>query len=503
MAFKIEIANNALSVTETISGDIAVFQPNGYTWYEEDSLVGGFVKFYGTTDQNEKNTNKYEYNKVGNSFKGFPLAECVDSGDVVFTAETFRAFASLNLGKSSPATGATTLENRIIVNQTNVVDTLGTAIDSTKEYFIDGDVMPTGIEIEVPIGGMTIAGYGNDLSRLICTDDNCTLFKSPVGGSGSILQSGVSIEVSGLNSKVYELVSSNGFSVFAANNVAWQNCTSLGSLDNYFQGLETRTTRTGGQPQLELIGAWGRGYSIRTSTAFNLSAGTYSVYKAGLNFVMQSRFSSDVNLTLPTDASFFDFSDTSFPNSSTLDIRDVIVTRNGIITPNDPLLTPNISASNLSCSWKGNNGLPNTFVGAIATVTTEIQTGVTGGLPFILLGTFTNTDLQHFDSPSNGQLRHLGSNPREYTVNFDFVLDGGQNAEYKIELIKNDGATSIVYQQTRVVNNLQGGRDVAYFTGLANIILNKDEFVYWQVTNLTNNSNCTLELDSSWSVEER
>ena len=394
--------------------------------------------------------------------------------------------------------------NRIICNQSNFATTLGGVIDSTKDYFIDGTITITGVEIEVPVGGLTMTGYGNDLSMLICTDDNCTVFKSPVGGSGSVLQSGISIEVSGANSKVYELVSSAGFSVFAANNVAWQNCTSLGSLDNYLQGLETRTTRTGGQPELELIGAWGRGYAVRTSTVFNLTDGTYSIYKAGLAFVMQSRFSSDVNLTLPTGASFFDFSDTNFPNSSTLDIRDTIITRNGLIVPNDALLTPNISASNLSCSWKGNNGLPNTFVGAIATITTEIETVISAvDTPAVLLGTVTTSDLQHFDSPANGQLRHLGSNPREYTVNFDFVLDGASNAEYKIELVKDDGATSVVYQQTRVINNLQGGRDVAYYSGLANIVLNKDEFVYWQVTNLTSGSNCTLENDGSWSVEER
>ena len=99
MAFKIEIVSNALSVTDTLTGDIEVFQPSSYTWYEEDSLKAGLIKFYGITDQNEKNTNKYEYNKVGNSFTGYPIADCVDSGDVVFTASTFRDFASGSLGK--------------------------------------------------------------------------------------------------------------------------------------------------------------------------------------------------------------------------------------------------------------------------------------------------------------------------------------------------------------------------------------------------------------------
>ena len=73
----------------------------------------------------------------------------------------------------------------------------------------------------------------------------------------------------------------------------------------------------------------------------------------------------------------------------------------------------------------------------------------------------------------------------------------------KIDLVKNDGSSSIVFSQTRVINNLQGGRDVAYFTGLANVILNQNDYVFWQVTNITDNTSCTLESDSSWSVEKR
>ena len=233
---------------------------------------------------------------------------------------------------------------------------------------------------------------------------------------------------------------------------------------------------------------------------------TEPLFKAGTGFVMQSRFLTDMNVDLGALQPFLDFSDTNFPNPSTLELRDCLVTRNGVTAPNDSDLTPNINASNLSCSWKDNNGIPNTFVGAIATITTEIETGVTGGLPFVLLGTVTTSDLQHFDSPSNGQLRHLGNNPREYTVNFDFSLDGGANQTYQIDLVKNHGSPTIVFSQRRVINNLQGGggaRDIGYFTGLANVILNKNDYVFWQVTNLTNNDNCTLELDSSWSVEER
>lgn len=397
------------------------------------------------------------------------------------------------------------LDNRITVNQSNVATTLGGVIDSTKEYFLDGLINCNGISITVPSTGIFIKGYNFDISGLICTDDNHTLFVSDIGGSGDVLFSNFKIEVSGLNSKVYNLTDATGFNAIECNIVNYDNCTSLGDLHNYRQGLESGTGRFGGSPSLTLHGTWLGGFRITTSITRNMSNSTIvPLFCSGTAFVMNSRFLTDMNVDLGTLQPLLDFSSSNFPNPSTIELRDVILTRNFLSVPNDTNITPNISSSNLSCSWKDNNGIPNTFVGGIATVINEVLTTIsTVNVPVVLNGTIENTDMQHFDSPSNGQLRHLGNNPREFTVNFDFVLDGNPNRDYKIELVKNDGAPNVVYQQTRVINNLSGGRDVAYFTGLANVILNQNEFVYWQVRNLTDSNNCTLELDSSWSVEER
>ena len=88
MAYKIEIINyNVLQVTDVTEGVVAVYQPKKNTWYEEDSLRAGLIKFYGDSAIGDKNTNKYEYNKVGRSFKGFPLSECIDYADNPFTLE--------------------------------------------------------------------------------------------------------------------------------------------------------------------------------------------------------------------------------------------------------------------------------------------------------------------------------------------------------------------------------------------------------------------------------
>jgi hypothetical protein len=395
-------------------------------------------------------------------------------------------------------------QNKIIVTQENINDTLGGIIDSTKEYFLDGVLIYSGGSIEIPAGGINIKGYDFDISGIVCYDNNKTLFTSEVGGSGNVLFAGFKIVMDGTNSKVYDIIDVDGNHAIEVSNLNYDNCTSLGTVDNYRQGLETNTGRFGGSPSLELKGNWAGGYRTSTSIVRGMSdITTEPLFKAGAGFVMQSRFLTDMNIDLGDLQPFFDFSSANFPNPSSLELRDVILTRGGLSTPNDTNLTPNISSSNLSCSWKGNNGIPNTFVGGIATVSVEIQTNISGGLPSILLGTIVTSDMQHLDSPVNGQLRHLGNNPREFTVNFDFVLEGGQNDDYAIQLIKNDGSDAQIYQQIRVVNNLAGGRDVAYFTGLANVILNKNNYLYWKVQNLTDNSNCTLEIDSSWSVEER
>ena len=84
------------------------------------------------------------------------------------------------------------------------------------------------------------------------------------------------------------------------------------------------------------------------------------------------------------------------------------------------------------------------------------------------------------------------------------MVEGPANNTLSIELIKDDGSTlTTSFSQTRVVNNLQGGRDVAYFTGSFNVTVNKNDSVVWNVSNLSGTGNVTVEVDSSWSIGER
>ncbi len=123
-----------------------------------------------------------------------------------------------------------------------------------------------------------------------------------------------------------------------------------------------------------------------------------------------------------------------------------------------------------------------------------------------LAGTYTSFDLQHFDVPANGQLRHLGSSPLAYKVTGQFVLEAAGNDTVQLKVvIYRDATTSFEDGKitTRVINNLQGGRDVGYFAINDNITLNQNDYVKLQVANIGNTNNITAELNSFFLVEAR
>lgn len=400
-------------------------------------------------------------------------------------------------------------KKQILVNQGNIATTLGGVIDSTKEYFIDGIIDMGTTQITVPSTGITLKGFSFDISGLTSSEDNYTMFvsESIAIGSGNLLGADYFISVTGAGSKVYELYDTSGFNAFEFARINYINCTSLGDIYDYRQGLEDGTGRFGGSPSLTLHGLWRGGYRITTSIVRSL-AGTMTapLFKEGTAFQMNSRFLTDINLDLPTLAPFCDFGTANFPNPSTVQVKGAIMSRDGGFNANDTNIFPNLSASDLPCDWDNNIGIPNTFVGGSINNTAESQTTIaTQDVAVDLNGTFTTIDLQHFDSPANGRLRHIGINPREYVVNFDFILDGVQNNEYELSLVKIDSfaTATIEYTQVRVINNLQGGRDVAYYNGQTSVVLNQNDFVFWQIANITGTGNCTLEVDSSWSVKER
>jgi hypothetical protein len=463
---------------------------------------GGALWMYTTNDSDELVLTANYFNPVYSSLRVGDIITCSSFSHLFFIKVTSIANRSVTHILDSSPSGAT---NRVDIAH---VSDWPAVLDSTVQYFIDGTVDMGTRSLEIPAGGIHIAGFDLGLSVLISTEDNYTMFTSPVGGSGDILGKDLTMTTSGANSQVYDVVDSNGFHAIEFARINYDDCTSLGTIDNYRQGLEIGSGRFGGTPTLTLKGAWVGGYRITTSIVRSLAAGmTAPLFSAGVGFVMQSRFLTDINVDLPASASFADFAEANFPNPSTLQVQGAIFTRAGVSDASDSNYFPNITEASVSSTWKDNQGLTNTFAGGRATVTTEIATTVTSmGENYALAGTFTATGLRHFDSPSNGQIRHIGNSRREFNVIADLTLDGQPNAELTVRVKRykaSTGLTNDVYSQTRQVNNFVGGRDVAFFTIIANATMDTNDYLFVTVSNDTSTNDVTAELESFFIVQER
>jgi len=401
------------------------------------------------------------------------------------------------------------LQTSIIVTQAS--DLSGT-LDSSKAYLLDGIIDMGSQSITVPTGGLTILGQSFDISGLTSSEDNYTLFvsESIAIGSGNLLMADIDISVTGTSSKVYELYDATGFNAIEVARVNYTDCTSLGDLYEYRQGLEEGTGRFGGSPSLTLHGIWLGGYRITTSIVRSL-AGTMTepLFNEGTLFQMNSRFLSDINCDLPSLAAFHDFSPSNFPNPGTVQLQGCEITRDGAYDADDSNLTPNMDRGDLCSYWKRNNGLPNTFVGGTTSITSEELTVISAGSTYYNLeGIFTGTGLEHFSASADGNLTHLGNSPREFEVTSNLVLESTQNNQLTVRFRKWDNSASAFVDldytaQTRQVNNLSGTRDVAYFTLLVGVTLDQNDYIQLQVKNNSGNSDVTAELSSFFRIQER
>lgn len=398
----------------------------------------------------------------------------------------------------------------IIVNQDNVATTLGGTIDSTKEYFIDGKIDMGTIQITVPSTGFNLTGFNFDVSGLYSTAENYTMFVSDGGGSGNFIGKDYYIEVTGANSQVYDLTDATGFNAFEFARINYIDCTSLGEITGYRQGLENGTGRFGGSPSLTLSGTWLGGYRIGISIVRNVNDLTIEpLFKAGTAFVMNSRFITDMNVDLGDAQALLDFAPSNFVNPSTLQLQEMILTRGGTLDPTDTNITPNISADDLVSYWKRNVGLENTYVGGTITVTSEELTVIGAGSTWYdLEGIFIGTGLQHFTSNADGELTHNGVSPREFEFTASLIVEGQANNSLSFRFNKWDDSASAFTPldytiQTRTVNSLVGGRDVAIFNIDVGGVLDQNDFLKLQIRNNSGNSNVTLENSSFYRVQER
>ena len=114
--------------------------------------------------------------------------------------------------------------------------------------------------------------------------------------------------------------------------------------------------------------------------------------------------------------------------------------------------------------------------------------------------------MQHFDEPANGQLRHLGNDPRDYTLLGSFEIAGTANDEVEVFVEKWDNSASsfsTVYSQKRIINNNVGGTDLGYWFISTDFTLDQNDYIKIQVANNTSTDNVTAQVDSFFKISAR
>lgn len=469
-----------------------------------NDITSQWVRFLVDVDMN---LNKGDIITVDFTLKGlvsFPTTTTVFIGGIMlFDKERLQSSPPFYTVPSS--IDEEVYDNQIKINQNNFASKFA-SIDSTKQYLIEGIVDVGGTTIEVPSGGIQIAGLGMDVSKLISSSAAFALFTSPVTGSGNLFSSNLSYGISGLGSQLYDIEGATGQEAIEHERVNFDLCSSLGEIVGYRQGLEVNTGRFGGQPSLMLSGTWAGGYSITTSITRDIDdTMSKALFEEGPGFIMASRLLISMNVDLGTLAPLIDFQSSNFINPSSLKLIGCEVSRNGTFNSFDTTIYPNIDQTNISSSWRGNNGLPNTFVGGKNKLTLEVITVIASTAFVDLLGTFTASNLQHFDSPVNGQLNHLGQEPLEFNVTGFFKIEGTAGHIITIRYTVWDDSESMFVPTDgitlEIISN-QGPSNNFTVTYDEDIILDKNDFVKVEVSN-ANSANITAKLDSNFKVIER
>lgn len=245
-------------------------------------------------------------------------------------------------------------------------DIVNRTLDSTMNYVIDGvinDLLPTD-RIIVPVGGLSLSGYGFAVSSIKALSANSIIFSSPAGGSGNLFLANLALEASGGNSKIFNITNAGaptgGADAIELNVVNFENCDSLGELTNFRQGLWNNVGIFGVKDGITLSGTWSGGFrsDLTIVRNFGVTSTTSTLFKAGTALLFKSRFWSDLNADFKLAGSISNFTISNFDIVKLFQLKGCQITRNGVIDTTQNY-TGTINQLSSVSDWAMNNGLLN------------------------------------------------------------------------------------------------------------------------------------------------
>jgi hypothetical protein len=398
-------------------------------------------------------------------------------------------------------------ETQIIVNQAS--DLQG-ELDSTKVYVIDGLINMNNISIIVPPQGLALISSGGGafgVSGLFTNQSNYTLFSydNSTYSGDLFISGGLEITLTGDNSTIYDLNNKGNFGAVETNEVNYNACSRIGVLDSYRQVLSQNVAIFGCDDGLEFKGVWAGG--ARLSTVIVRGFGENgTLFKKGEGLVFNSRFLTDANVDLGTNAVLLDFNESNFAFDSLLQLKEMTITRNGTFNNNNSGYLPNIDRSNIKSQFSENVGIKNTFVGGVMTWDTDTNTPLTFNVTAKGEGLTSYSDLQHFTSAGNNSLQFLGERERQFEINGQIVISNGANDQVEITVRKYINSTGL-YEDVRNIErkiiNAAGAYDVAIYDIFSITSMNQFDVIEVWIRNKTDGSDAIIVTDSFLVASER
>lgn len=260
------------------------------------------------------------------------------------------------------------------------VDLVNKVLSAEVSYIIDGiiNILPTDSVI-VPIGGLSLSGYGFDVSAIKAIGNNSTIFTNPAEGCGNLFIQNLSIEASGTGSKVFNLTNSGavtgGADAIELGVVNFNNCTSLGTVKNFRQGLWNNVGIFGCKEGITFEGVWSGGFraDLVIVRNFGVAGVGGTLFKAGADLLFKSRFLTDINADFKASGNLSDFIAANFNTTKLYQIKAAQVTRGGVLDDTQNY-TGALSAFSPQCDWSGNNGMKNSNLHPYGITTDKMTT---------------------------------------------------------------------------------------------------------------------------------
>ena len=444
----------------------------------------------------------------GDDGGGITSAAIDANGNLIITLDNGQ---KLNAGKAKGkdarqfqgmiATGPTAGISRSVVLVTDASQLAGN-LDSTKLYLLDGQIDLREVSIIVPPGGLSMAGQGFGVSGLISTSDNYSMFVRNGTYTGDLILTSMDITCTGIGSKVFDLDNQENLGTFNFNSVNFIQCTSLGIVANYRQGLATGVAWIRCLDGLTMAGNWLGGFAVVDSVVVGNTL-TGVLFRAGLGLLIAGSFRSNINILALSSVGglFCDFA----PANIVLDGGFAL---SGVRARVNTNTVPNMPASSTKAFIRDCVGISDTYPGGVLTPVADSEIIITdANTLFQITGAMTLSEAYWFSlANTNG----LQANSTKYTeVNCVGIMSfsGSNGREMGVQLRKYDNSTASyinIGPSYRITLNGGGaGTRAENISFKATTNLEAGDRVEVWIENFTDASNITLLAGGQFQVLER